>query len=92
MMTASYSPGSVPHVLAKSEPVSTNLQRSIRSNSALNDAVRSRLMEKLPMPRLHGERRGELRAVVIRLVALDGASQTVVEVLIGFLVVERTQV
>ena len=43
MMTASYSPGSVPHVLAKSEPVSTNLQRSIRSNSALNDAVRSRL-------------------------------------------------
>jgi len=44
------------------------------------------------MPRLYGERRGELRAVVIRLVALDGASQTVVEVLIGFLVVERTRI
>ena len=44
------------------------------------------------MPRLYGERRGELRAVVIRLVALDGASQTVVEVLVGFLVVERTRI
>lgn len=49
-------------------------------------------VEKLPMPRLYGERRGELRAVVIRLVALDGASQTVVEVLVGFLVVERTRI
>ena len=84
-MTASYSPGSVPHVLAKSEPVDTVEFGAERCREV-------ETVEKLPMPRLYGERRGELRAVVIRLVALDGASQTVVEVLVGFLVVERTRI
>ena len=83
MMTASYS------------EIGTGLHEPPTVDTVEFGAERCReveTVEKLPMPRLYGERRGELRAVVIRLVALDGASQTVVEVLVGFLVVERTRI